>query len=230
MIPATTTPSTPRQRARAAALTEMKDAALQQLSTSGAQSLSLRGVAREVGLVPSGIYRYFASRDELLTELIVDSYTDLADTLEGATDGGSPREEWRAVCASLRGFARDEPHRFLLIYGTPVTGYQAPERTIEPAARVIRALTDPVRGAGEPAAGAPSSTADPAFAAQLERMREALGDDFPGHALAPTIGAIAQLLGLLVLDLGGHFVGTFEPADALYADAVERLAGRLGLD
>ncbi len=219
-------PATPRQRARTAALAEMKDAALRQLAAQGAQSLSLRAVAREVGLVPSGIYRYFAGRDELLSELIVDSYTDLAAALEHADPGtAGARERWRAVGAELRRFAREQPHRFLLLYGTPVTDYRAPERTVEPAARVIQALTAPLREAEVP----PSASPDAAFAGQLARMGEALGGGFPPAAVAPVTGAVAQLLGMLVLELGGHLVGTFDPADALYADAVERLADTLAL-
>lgn len=220
---------TPRARARAATLAEMKAVALRQVAESGPQALSLRAIAREIGIVPSGIYRYWAGRDELLTELIVDSYTDLADALEGAGGGaGGPREEWRAVCAALRTFAREQPHRFLLVYGTPVTEYRAPRDTVEPATRVVRALTAPLRDA-RPPAGAARRPPDPAFAAQLSALHEALVD-VPEPLLAPATGAVAQLLGLLVLELGGHFVGTFEPADALYADAVERIADQLGLE
>lgn len=220
---------TPRERARAATLAEMKSVALRQLAEAGPQALSLRAIAREIGIVPSGIYRYWAGRDELLTELIVDSYTDLAGALaQAARSGTHPRERWRATCAALRRFARREPHRFLLIYGTPVTTYRAPQDTVEPAAQVVRALTAPLRDARP--APRPGREPEPGLADQLQRLREALGGGLPEPVLAPAVGAVAQLLGLLVLELGGHFVGTFEPADALYADAVERMADRLGLD
>src|SRR5690606_36360107 len=139
---------TPRARARAATLAEMKAVALRQLAESGPQALSLRAIAREIGIVPSGIYRYWAGRDELLTELIVDSYTDLADALEGAGGGaGGPREEWRAVCAALRTSARGQPPRLPLLYRTPVTQYPAPPDPARPPTRVVRALTAPLRGA-----------------------------------------------------------------------------------
>lgn len=223
--------STPRQRARAALVGEIKDSALRQIAEHGAQHLSLRAITREVGMVSSGIYRYFASRDELLTALIVDAYTDLAATLESASSAdASPRQQWIETCTALRTFARREPHRFSLAYGTPISGYRAPADTVAPAAGVARALAGPVMGATD--ADAPrSDEPDPAgrLGTQLATMAEALGTSLPATTLAHTVGAIAQLVGLLTLELGGHFVGTFEPADDLYDNAVAHLADELGL-
>ena len=222
---------TPRQRARAALIAEIKDAALRQIAAAGAHHLSLRAITRELGMVSSGLYRYFASRDQLLTALIVDAYTDLATALESVARPGTPLAQWRATCAALRTFARTQPHRFSLIYGTPIAGYQAPEDTIDPAARVVRALAAPVVAAH--AAGAlpdtePDSPAEP-LRSQLAVLNTAIGAQLPPRRAAHLAGAIAQLLGLLTLELGGHFVGTFEPADALYEDAVTHLADTLAL-
>lgn len=233
---------TPRQRARAALVADIKDSALRQIASSGAQRLSLRAITRELGMVSSSLYRYFASRDELLTALLVDAYTDLAGALESAAARpGTPREQWQATCAALRSFARSEPHRFSLVYGTPIAGYQAPPDTIEPAARVVRALAAPVaaahatgaQGADSPAgATTPGSDAAPPaepLRSQLAVLNAVIEADLPARRAAHLAGAIAQLLGLLTLELGGHFVGTFEPADALYEDAVTQLAELLEL-
>ena len=90
-------------------------------------------------MVSSAVYRYFPSRDALLTRLIIDGYNSLADHCQSAladVDGGGP-EQWQALAHAVRGWARTNPHEFALLYGTPVPGYKAPEDTIDPAVRVI---------------------------------------------------------------------------------------------
>src|SRR6202020_467439 len=132
---------TARERARAEIAGEIKDEARRQLATTGAQ-LSLRAVARELGMVSSALYRYFPSRDDLLTALIIDAYDALAtaaqaaDAAAAAQPGGTARDRWRACCQAIRGWALAHPHEYALIYRSPVPGYRAPEATIGPAARV----------------------------------------------------------------------------------------------
>src|SRR5690625_7358886 len=94
---------TPRQRARAALVADIKDSALRQIASSGAQRLSLRAITRELGMVSSSLYRYFASRDELLTALLGDASTDPAGALGGAAARpGTTRAPWRARSRALR--------------------------------------------------------------------------------------------------------------------------------
>lgn len=218
---------TPRQLAREETIRRIKTLALEQLAESGAGELSLRAIARELNLVSSAIYRYYTSRDELLTALIVDAYDDLAAALEAAGEGGrrTPRRRWREVCLALRSWARTEPHRYALIYGSPIPGYRAPEATIAPAARVVRALAEPANGV----AAASGRMSERRLRAQLETVREALVLDLDDARTLALVGAFARLIGLLTLELGGHLVGTFEPADDLYAVLVEQEADALGL-
>jgi len=130
---------TARQRARAELTREIKEAARRQLAETGAPQLSLRAVARELGLVSSALYRYFPSRDDLLTALIIDAYDSLGEAAEAAAAANGtagPGCGWRAVCHAIRDWARQNPHEYALIYGSPVPGYQAPRDTVAPAARV----------------------------------------------------------------------------------------------
>lgn len=111
------------------------------LAQEGAAALSLRAVTRELGMVSSAVYRYVANRDELLTLLVVDAYTDLADAVDDAVAAAS-RRSWteRVVVAALafRAWAVADPARYALLYGSPVPGYVAPaERTTEPGTRVV---------------------------------------------------------------------------------------------
>src|SRR5690348_13608846 len=132
-------PLTARARVRAELTQEIKDAARAQLATAGASELSLRAIAREMGMVSSALYRYFASRDDLLTALIVDAYDavgEAAAEAESAVRRGDVVGRWMATTRAVREWAVAHPHEYALIFGSPVPGYSAPQDTIDPAARV----------------------------------------------------------------------------------------------
>ncbi|HEY1135060.1 MAG TPA: TetR/AcrR family transcriptional regulator [Nocardioides sp.] len=220
---------TPRQLAREETLQRIKDLALAQLADASAGELSLRAIARELDVVSSAVYRYFASRDDLLTALIVDAYGDLADHLEAAADHASDRRAaWTAKALALRAWARAAPHRFALVYGSTIPGYRAPETTIAPAGRVVLALAAVLPGGTEPRPDpAPSPDGTPAdLTGQLALTAAALGIALSEDDLLWLVGAFARVVGALTLELGGHFVGGFEPADELYAALVEEEAAR----
>ena len=119
----------------------------QHVARDGAAALSLRSIARDLGMAPSALYRYFDGRDALLSALILGAYEALASEAERAADraerdvppataGDAAR--WVAVPRALRGWALAHPHQWGLIFGTPVPGYQAPEDTVEPYAAAWR--------------------------------------------------------------------------------------------
>src|SRR5258707_5383125 len=132
-----------RARVRADMISESKPVARGHLETAGA-NLSLRAVARELGLVSSALYRYFASRDELLTALIIDGYNALGDAAEAAdaavTDRSDLRSRWLASARAIRGWALAKPAEYALLFGSPVPGYAAPHDTIAAAARTPAVL------------------------------------------------------------------------------------------
>ncbi|MGH3171774.1 MAG: TetR/AcrR family transcriptional regulator, partial [Trebonia sp.] len=157
---------TARERARAELTREIKEEAKRQLAASGANGLSLRAVARSLGMVSSALYRYFPSRDDLLTALIIDAYNSMGTAVEEAISssadaGDSARGRWAAACRTVRNWATARPHEYALIYGSPVPGYRAPAATIGPAARVPVAFIGILRGAAAgpgletPAGGVP---------------------------------------------------------------------------
>jgi len=170
--------TTARERARAQITLEIKEEARRQLAAEGAQQLSLRAVARALGMVSSALYRYFPSRDDLLTALIIDAYDSLGSAAEravaaaaagagagtearagsGAKSGA--RAQWRACCTAVRDWAIANPHEYALIYGSPVPGYQAPQETIGPARRVAAVLGDVLTAAWPHDGAAPVPPAD----------------------------------------------------------------------
>ncbi len=218
---------TPRARARREAIAQIKELALAQLAHQGAGELSLRAIARELGMVSSGIYRYFPSRDALLTALIIDAYTDLATAIRESGASASNDQRAFAACAEFRRWALTSPHRFHLIYGTPVPGYAAPTETIEPAGEVFFAL---VQALGEPAgtSGTPDSPAlPPELGALAEQSAAHVGEGISPRRLVRSVELLSQIIGLLHAELGGHLVGTFTPAEPLFDHAVREAIARL---
>src|SRR3954471_15181526 len=111
---------TPRERYRAQVRTEIKDRAWEQIATAGASALSLNAIAKQMGLSGPALYRYFAGRDELITELVRDAYRSLADTLRAATEASGSGADIATLAHALRGWALEDPNRYFLVYGTPV--------------------------------------------------------------------------------------------------------------
>lgn len=226
---------TARERARAELTREIKEEARRQLAVDGAGRLSLRAVARELGLVSSALYRYFPTRDDLLTALIIDAYDTLGAAGEAA-DAASPRDDtrarWRSIYAAVRAWARANPHEYALIYGSPVPGYQAPQDTVVPAARVALAILGVLRhawatGALHPADPGPELS--PTLAEQTKQLAEAIALELPGDVLARALIAWTQLFGMISFELFGQFVGSMDPADEFFGYAVERMADFVGL-
>ena len=139
-----------RQRVRAAVTADIVAEARRQVAEVGAGALSLRAVARELGMASSAMYRYFASRDELLTALIVEAYDALGVVAEDAAEATAADKafvRWQTVCRAIRRWAIEHPHEYVLLYGSPVPGYQAPQVTLAPASRVTLALAGLLRDA-----------------------------------------------------------------------------------
>jgi AcrR family transcriptional regulator len=216
-----------RERARAATTAEILRLARDQMAAEGAAALSLRAIARDLGMVSSGIYRYFASRDELLTALIVDSYDRLGDAVEQA-DAAVPRRRdfaarWRAAAISIRDWAIAHPSEWALLFGTPVPGYAAPADTIGPASRytlvLVGLLADMVAaGARHP------GTVPKSLRSDLARLRTTFAADVPDTTLAAGLTAWGALIGTIDLELFGHLHNVVDTPGALYDAVVEQHA------
>ena len=227
---------TARERARAELTREIKEEARRQLATQGASGLSLRAVARELGMVSSALYRYFRSRDELLTALIIDAYDALGAAAEEASSGrpaADIRGRWRAVCTAVRDWAVANPHEYALIYGSPVPGYQAPQATVTSAIRVARVmgaiLADAQPGTGRAAARHPEGPLPPRLAQQVAIVAEAIAPGVDDGVLIRGLIAWTQLFGMISFELFGQFVGSLEPADPFFGYTLERMADYIGL-
>jgi AcrR family transcriptional regulator len=229
-----TTGRSVRARVRAEMTEEIKATARRQLAEQGASNLSLRAVAREVGLVSSAVYRYFASRDELLTALIMDAYNSLGEAAEQA-DAAVERADligrFEAVCRAVRRWALDNPHEFALTYGTPVPGYAAPQDTVGPAIRVTTVLGQVlVDGAAAGVLRAPPGDwLPPVVQAELNRMADTRFTGVPPTVLARGLIVWTQLFGAVSFELFGRLVNVIDDRDAWFAYQVTSMARFVGL-
>ncbi|BCJ52686.1 TetR family transcriptional regulator [Actinoplanes sp. NBRC 14428] len=176
-----------RDRFRAQMRQEVKQMALRQLAEGGPAALSLNAIAKELGVSGPALYRYFAGRDALLTELILDAYADLAAALEAAP----PR--LFELAAAYRAWAVGEPHRYRLLFAAPLPGYDAHDDRLVAAAH--RAMTRVIEVAG------PGPEPEPALARQLAAWSAATG---PAVALR-AVTAWSRLHGLVSLEIEGNF-------------------------
>jgi len=196
-----------RQESREKIEAQIVELGRRHLVTEGAAGLSLRAIARDLGMVSSAVYRYVASRDDLLTLLLVDAYSELADAVDAAGAGGPWRQRLLAMAHAARAWAVDQPARWALLYGSPVPGYHAPrERTVGPGTRVVGALFDAV-GAGIAAGEIPQSNVAAAqpLSADFDRIREEFefaGDD---TAVAKCFLLWAGLVGAISLEVFGQY-------------------------
>ena len=204
-----------RAIARAEMTDRIKQVARRHLAADG-PNLSLRAVARDLGVVSSAVYRYFGSRDELLTALIIEAYDSMGEAVEEAeavVARGDLAGRWLAVGRAVRDWALAHPHEYALLYGSPVPGYAAPQDTIGPASRPVVVMIGILRDAGEQGAAAPRGgpRLPPTVRASLERIQS--DAQFGGVApvlFARGITAWAQLFGALSFELFGRLTNTID--------------------
>lgn len=235
-----TKPPTARALAREAVYASILAAARARLTQEGPSQLALRAVARDVGMVSSAVYRYFASRDDLLTALLVLDYDELGAAVEAAdaaVDRADVGGRWRAVCRAIRSWAVAHPGDFALLYGSPVPGYVAPPSTIEPASRTTHVLIRVVADAWtagrhgvRPAPASPPDGLPAAIGDAVAYMRErGIAPDLPDELVLRILMAWTTVFGVVSFELFGHTVGAVSD-DAVYFDhVVARLADDLGI-
>ena len=225
---------TARERVRAELTREITDIARGQLATEGATGLSLRAIAREMGMASSAIYRYFPSKDDLLTALIIDGYNAVGDVVERA-DAACPQDDftgrWLAVCHAIRDWALAHPHEYTLLYGSPVPGYHAPQDTVDPAVRdtaVFGSILSEAYRAG--ALRPPDIYPDPpvSFSKDAEQVRE-LMPEVPDAVVALGIAVWTGLYGWLSFEIFGQFENTILDRGTAFAHNVQCLAALVGL-
>jgi AcrR family transcriptional regulator len=213
---------------------EIKAIARRHLATDGS-NLSLRAVARDMGMVSSALYRYFASRDDLLTALIIDAYNALGDAVEASdaavTDRADLRGRWLGICHGVRRWALANPAEYALIFGSPVPGYAAPTDTTVAAARtpvaLMRILADGVSGGALVDPG-PSELPDE-VRADFVHLRDSTFPGLPEALLARGFTGWTHLFGAVSFELFGQFNNVIEAREATFDYQMRKMAELVGV-
>lgn len=228
--------STPRARAREQTMRDIVRIGRQHLATEGAAALSLRAVARDLGIVSSAVYRYVASRDELLTLLVIDGYDELGDAVDSAlarVDAGDHAGRMAAIGRAVRAWGLAEPATYALLFGSPVPGYEAPaERTTGPGIRVAARLVEVWQDAWD--AGAITVSETPVtprrLSRDLARIRREMGLTVPDALVARGMFAWAALFGCVTWEVFGQYgPDTFSQPGDLFEHHLTALVESVGL-
>jgi AcrR family transcriptional regulator len=178
--------------------------------------VSISAIGKELGVSGPALYRYFASRDELLTELVIDAYHDLADALSAATSrepGQEPRTRFEALVRAYRSWALAQPHRYRLLFGPPLPGYDAhAQRLVDASQAAMNLLLEILRNLWDPTATPPG----PPLASQLSAWAQPLS---PGLDPATALRAVliwSRLHGFVTLEIAGNFASMGIDPDQLF--------------
>jgi AcrR family transcriptional regulator len=219
--------ATTRARAREELVAEIKRSARRHLVRDGAAGLSLRAVARDLEMVSSAVYRYFPSREDLLTALIIDAYDAFgaaAERAEATVSRDDLMGRWMAVAHAAYRWSGRHSAEYALIFGSPVPGYRAPSDTIGPATRFTTVLLRILEDAH--AAGLASPVYEPLSAPVLDdvqRLRSEQGLDIEPDQLAGAIRAWTGLIGLITFIRFGHLHKVVRDHESFFDDSVRRL-------
>jgi len=226
-----------RARVRAEMTEEIKRVALEHLAADGS-ALSLRAVARDMGMVSSALYRYFPSRDDLLTALIIDAYDSLGLAAEEADAAYPDRADfaarWLAVGRAVRAWAVAKPHEYALIYGSPIPGYSAPADTVVPANRPVVVLARIVAeaqatGAVGPGTPGPDADALPELLADLSQISAFLDLAPDSASTARFLTAMTELFGAISFEIFGRLNNVFTDRTGWYDWQLRSMTAYLGL-
>lgn len=218
-----------REQQREATGEEIRRIAWAHMAEGGAETLSLRAIAREMGMTAPALYRYFGSKDELVTALVLDGFHGMADAIEAGAgaQGNDPLRRLVGGLLAFRRWAVENPAAFSLVYGTPIPGYEAPaEETVPAAARSMVLLVEALGAAGPPRL----PEVPPALRKQIEERMAAYGYAVPVGLFYAAISLWAHLHGLISLELYGHLEPVSGGAGAFYRQEVAARLAALGLD
>jgi len=210
------------------------DEAADALARGGVESISLRAIARRLGVVSSAIYRHYPSRDALLSDLIAESRASLAEWVtqaEASVARTQLTERFAVIVRSARDWAKRNPHRYALIYGAPVPGDSTTAKLIEPGSEIGALMATLLTDAAAAGRRPPPDPARVVVAPSFASLAEALA--VPGDVAATVpvgVEVWSQLFGHLSFEVFGHYVGVTDDVDAYTEYLIGVMAARLGLE
>ncbi|QRN99642.1 TetR/AcrR family transcriptional regulator [Archangium violaceum] len=223
-------PLSRRERIHAETVREIRGIALRQVDEGGLATLSLNAIAKELGMSGPALYRYFASRDELLGALHTDIYAQLVTAVREAAEastGRAPSAHLAAYASAYRGWALKHPRRYALLFGGRAEEFKDPAEAIaeihEGMLLLLRLLADI---AGDRPVTRPPDALDRQLTAWSRRR--AGNVSFPPHILRLGVLFWTRLHGIVSLELSSVFKDMGLDGGALLDDEVKRIIDAAG--
>jgi AcrR family transcriptional regulator len=231
-----------RDRVRAATTDEIKQTARRLLVQQGPEAVSLRAIARQMGMTAPALYRYFDSHEKLIKHVIADIFTELTDDLRAAIDsagaaaGGGLTEQVIAACREFRRWSLGNKREFGLLFGTPLPGVsvEKDEITAECGAQFGNTFFALILELWRknPFPVSPDDAIDPGLRGQLERYRDglgALGAGLPLGLLLIFLRCWTRLYGMLSLEVFGHLGFALDDAEPMFELMLADTAPLIGI-
>lgn len=223
-----------KEETRSATAEQIKAAARRQMGELGTAGLSLRGIARELGITAPAIYNYFPRLDDLITALIVDAFTALAEAMEVAgTQAEGVGGRFAAIIRAYRAWAVTHPTDFQLIYGNPIPGYAAPAELTGPLAQrpfsQLFSLLQTGWQAGQITLPAEYQPVPPEVAAHVAAFQQRAGLALPEVLICVLLSGWARIHGQVMLELFHHSQPFIGDPGAFYELELTAYLRRLGL-
>ena len=205
----------------------------------GPDAVSLRAIAREMGMTAPALYRYFSSHEDLVRHVVADIFAEIADDIRAAirhaadASGGDMTEKLIAACREFRRWSLAHREEFGLLFGTPLPSIEAIHDDVVDACaakfsgtfftlflELWRRHPFPVPADDE---------IQPGLRGQLARYRESLGVDVPLGAALIFLRCWVRLYGMVSLEVFGHLRFALDDASAMFELTLSELADLVGL-
>jgi AcrR family transcriptional regulator len=236
-----------RDRVRAATTQEIIQTARRLLVEQGPAAISLRAIAREMGMTAPALYRYFGSHEELLRYVVADIFTEVADHVRtaihevGSTESGDLADimvlKMAAGCREFRAWALEHVPEFSMIFGSPMPGlevvheihndptldcgYQFGQVFLDLFGELYRRRPFPIPADDE---------IDPSLRVQLAKYRGLVNTDLPLGALQTFLRCWVLLYGAVSLEVSGHLKFALDDASPMFELMLADMAPMVGLD
>ena len=227
---------TRREKLRDATREEIMSTAWKQIGEVGASGLSLRGIAREMGMTAPGLYRYYKDRDALVTALLIDAFTSFTASLETGRDTCAADDHtgrFRAMCKSYFQWAAQNPQRYALLFGTPIKGYMFAEELGPVAQRsflVLQGVIGEAHVAGKIKGELTSLRLPTSLKSSYDTLKK-FGMPYTGTVTQLALSAWSMIHGMTSLYLYNYLSGFLQNNVEAFIDfEIEKMVMILGLE
>jgi len=212
-----------REKKRTVTLDAIRSTAWKQIGETGAAALSLRGIARDMGMTAPALYRYYPDRDALVTALLMDAFTAFSSALETARDTcavGDHSGRLRAISAAYFQLTAQNPQRYALLFSTPISGYLF-AKELRPVAQrsflILQGVIGEAHAAGQLTGGLPSTRLPAGLKSQYAKLQK-MGMPYSPRITQLALSVWSMIHGITSLYLYNYLTGFLQENVEMFVD------------